>query len=65
MSIKRFIDDGPFTASFTEESPARTGVWLGWQVVRSYMKQHPEVKLTDLMDNKDFQGMLNQSGYQP
>lgn len=65
MSIKRFIDDGPFTASFTEESPARTGVWLGWQVVRSYMKQHPEVKLTDLMDNKDFQGILNQSEYQP
>jgi hypothetical protein len=65
MTIKRYIDDGPFTSSFTNESPARTGVWIGWQIVRSYMKQHPETKLADLMNNPDFQGILNQSGYQP
>ena len=65
MSIKRFIDDGPYTASFGDQSPARTGIWLGWQIVRSYMKQHPQVKLADLLTNKDFQIILNQSGYQP
>ncbi len=65
MSIKRFMDDGPYTASFSEESPARTGVWLGWQIVRSYMKEHSETKLSDLMNNNDFQSILNQSGYQP
>jgi len=65
MTIKRYMDDGPFSAPFTNESPARTGVWLGWQIVRSYMKQHPETKLADLMNNQDFQGILNQSGYQP
>ena len=65
MSIKRFIDDGPYTATFSEESPARTGVWLGWQIVRSYMKKHKELKLADLMNNTDYQLILNQSGYQP
>ena len=65
MSIKRFIDDGPYTASFTEKSPARIGIWIGWQIVRSYMAKHPEIKLPDLMNNTDFQGILNQSGYQP
>lgn len=65
MSIKRFIDDAPYTASFSEESPGRTGAWLGWQIVRAYMKAHPEKKLPDLMNNQDFQGILNQSGYQP
>ena len=65
MSIKRYIDDGPFTSSFSDESPARTGVWIGWQIVRSYMKQRPEIKLADLLDNSDFQSILNQSGYQP
>jgi len=65
MSIKRFMDDGPYTSSFSEESPARTGVWLGWQIVRSYMKQNKEVKLADLLANNDFQLILNQSGYQP
>lgn len=65
MSIKRFIDDGPYTASFSDQSPARTGSWLGWQIVRSYMKQNKQVKLADLMSNPDFQAILNQSGYQP
>jgi gliding motility-associated lipoprotein GldB len=65
MTVKRYMDDGPFTASFTNESPGRTGVWIGWQIVRSFMKQHPEVVLADLMNNHDFQAILNQSGYQP
>jgi hypothetical protein len=65
MSIKRFIDDGPYTSAFGEQSPSRTGVWIGWQIVQSYMKQHPEVKLADLLANQDFQMILNQSNYQP
>lgn len=65
MNIKRFIDDAPYTASFSEESPGRTGVWLGWQIVRSYMKQNKDVKLADLMNNSNYQSILNQSGYQP
>ncbi len=65
MGIKRFIDDGPYTSAFSEESPARAGVWMGWQIVRSFMRQHPDVKLGDLLNNQDFQGILNQSGYQP
>lgn len=65
MSVKRYIDDGPFTSTFSEASPARTGVWLGWQIIRSYMKTNPDVKLADLLGNTDFQGILNQSGYQP
>ena len=65
MSVKRFIDDGPYTSAFTDQSPARTGAWLGWQIVRSYMKQNKDVKLADLMNNTDFQGILNNSEYQP
>lgn len=65
MGIKRLMDDGPYTSAFGEESPARAGMWLGWQIVRSYMKQNKEVKLSDLMNNNDFQSILSQSGYQP
>jgi hypothetical protein len=65
MSIKRFTDDGPNTSAFGDQSPSRAGVWIGWQIVRSYMKQHPEVKLADLLANQDFQMILNQSNYQP
>ena len=65
MNIKRFTDDGPYTSAFGEQSPSRTGIWLGWQIVRSYMKQHREVNLAGLIANQDFQMILNQSSYQP
>lgn len=65
MNVKHFMDDGPYTSAFSDESPARTGAYLGWQIVRSYMKQNKEIKLVDLMNNADFQSVLNQSGYQP
>ena len=65
MDIKRYVDDGPYTSSFTPESPGRVGVWLGWQIVRSYMKKNPEVALKQLMENQDYLQVLNESGYQP
>jgi hypothetical protein len=65
MSIKRYMDDGPYTASFGMESPGRIGIWMGWQIVRSYMKEHPEVKLSELLMSMDYQSILNQSGYRP
>ncbi|MDX9881959.1 MAG: hypothetical protein RBS73_07815 [Prolixibacteraceae bacterium] len=65
MDVKRYIDDGPFTNSFTNESPGRTGVWLGWQIVRAYMKKNPEVGLPQLMQDQNHQEIFRKSGYQP
>ncbi len=65
MDIKRYVDDGPYTSSFTTESPGRVGAWLGWQIVRSYMMKNPEMSLKQLMETQDYLQILNESGYQP
>ena len=65
MDIIRYINDGPSTSSFPRQSPARTGIWLGWQIVRQYMKKHPETTLKELMLNTDYQQILNNSEYFP
>ncbi len=65
MDVKRYIDDAPYTSSFTADSPGRTGVWLGWQIVRSYMKNNPEVSLPELLNDNNYQEILVKSGYQP
>jgi len=65
MDIIRYINDAPYTNGFPLESPGRTGIWIGWQIVREYMKKHPEVTLPQLMQNSDYQGILNASGYFP
>ncbi|WP_347840050.1 hypothetical protein [uncultured Draconibacterium sp.] len=65
MNIIRYINPAPTTSGFPLDSPGRTGVWIGWQIVRQYMKKHPEVTLPELMANYDFQQILNDSGYNP
>ena len=65
MDILRFINDSPNTTGFPVESPGRSGVWIGWQIVRQYMKKHKEISLTELMNDTDYQQILNSSGYFP
>lgn len=64
MEIKSFVSDGPFTKAFSQNSPPKAGIWLGWQIVRSYMENN-KVQLADLMKNNDYQKILNQSKYKP
>ena len=64
--IKRFTDDGPFTAGFNRDfCPARTGCWLGWQIVRTYMKRNPNVTVPQLMAEKSADKIFARSGYKP
>jgi len=65
MDILRFINDGPYTTGFPTESPGKSGVWIGWQIVRQYMKKHREITVAELMKNTDYQQILNDSGYYP
>lgn len=65
MNIVRFINPAPFTSCFTTESPGRTGIWIGWQIVRNYMKKNPGVSLSGLLADNDYQKILNESGYSP
>ncbi len=65
MDIVRYTNPAPTTSGFPIESPGRTGVWIGWQIVRQYMKKHPEITLEQLMKNSDFQKILNDSKYFP
>ena len=65
MNIVRFIGPAPFTSTFTKDSPGRTGVWLGWQIVKKYMKKNPGITLQALMAENDYQKILNESEYTP
>jgi hypothetical protein len=63
--INKFIGDAPFTAAFGRNSAPRTGAWIGWQIVREYMRRHPEVSLQELLRDQDSRKILMQSRYRP
>jgi hypothetical protein len=65
LDLQKFIGDAPFTNTFSRKSPGRTGVWLGWQIVRSYMDNNPTVTIQELMNNNNAQELLSKSKYFP
>ena len=63
---KRFLDDAPFSKFYMEQdnlSPGKIGVWLGWQIVTSYMK-HNDVSLQELL-KMDEDKIFKKSKYKP
>ncbi len=65
--LQRFISVAPFTKFYLEldqQSPGRVGVWLGWQIVKSYMENN-DVLLNELMANNDAKNIFIKSKYKP
>jgi len=64
---KRFISVAPFSKFYSKldrQSPGRVGVWLGWQIVKSYMDNN-DVSLPELMSNDNALEILSKSKYKP
>lgn len=65
MHIRKLVNPAPFTGYFTQESPGRAVVWVGYQIIRNYMKHHREQELKDMMNENNYQKILQGSRYSP
>lgn len=65
LSLKKYMDDSPFTPNFSRKSPARACVWLGRQIVRSYMKKNSKITLEMLMADNNYQMIFSKAKYKP
>ena len=62
----RFINPAPFSMYYVEidnDSPGKIGMWIGWQIVRSYMKNN-DVSLQQLLQT-DAKEIFDNSKYKP
>jgi hypothetical protein len=62
---QRYLGDRPKTTEVGAECPGRIGQWVGWQIVKSYMKQHPEQTLPGLMNSGNADKIFKESKYKP
>ncbi len=62
--LRNLLDDAPKTNAFGEGSAPRTGAYIGWQIVRKYMKKSGAT-MSDLLADTDSRRILNQSGWRP
>jgi hypothetical protein len=64
--VLRYVNEGPNSTGMPGQSPGNIGSWLGMQIVKAYMKQHPETSLQQLLSlNIEPQLFLEQSKYKP
>jgi hypothetical protein len=64
-TTSQYLKEAPYTASLPVESPGRVGIWLGYQIIASYMKNHPETGMQELMNLTDYKELLKLSRYKP
>ena len=63
---KRFLESAPFSKFYTatdNSSPGKIGVWIGWQIVRSYMRKN-DVSLQQLLQT-NAEEIFKKSKYKP
>lgn len=65
LVIRKLTGEAPFTSYFTNESPGKAAVWIGFRIVESYMMKNPSIKLNDLMNHTDVQDILSKAKYSP
>jgi len=65
MVKKDYLGERPITVQVGEKCPGRIGQWVGWEMVKSYMKSHPDVSLPELMQLDNAQTFFKESHYNP
>ena len=61
---KKFLSERPNVYEIGEDCPGRIGVWVGWEIVKSYMANN-DVGIVELMDDTDHHKIFELSGYKP
>tara|TARA_B100001250_G_C19664822_1_gene728759 strand:- start:93 stop:1040 length:948 start_codon:yes stop_codon:yes gene_type:complete len=65
--IDRFITPAPFSKFYLEidnESPGKIGQWIGWQILRSFRKKNPSLKISDIL-NLSSEELFKKANYKP
>lgn len=63
--LQKYVNDGPTTNGFPQESPGNIGKFAGWMIVKSYLNKHKDVSIKTLMEEKDLMKVFQQSKYKP
>jgi hypothetical protein len=65
MVKKKYLGPRPFTAEIGPGCPGNIGGWLGWQIVKRYIKNNPNIQLPTLMGSTDMQNLFMEAKYKP
>jgi len=62
---QKIVMPSPSSEIVFNEAPGEIGNWIGWQIVKAYMKRNPDTTMEQLMNFSDPQKFLEQAKYKP
>jgi hypothetical protein len=65
MIKRKYIGPRPFTSEIGQGCPGNIGGWLGFEIIKRYMKNHPSITLAQLMEDKDLHALFMKAKYKP
>ena len=63
--IRKLVEPSPNAPALFQEAPGEIGNWVGWQIVKAYIKRHPNTSLDELLNFRDAQKFLEAAKYKP
>ena len=63
MVIAKYIQPAPYTTTLSEQSPGKTGAWIGWQIVKAYATKN-KTNIDEIIKT-DARTILKSAKYNP
>ena len=61
----KYLSERPKTFEISPNCPGRIGAWLGWKIIKSYMQNHPNITIQELLNNTNNKEIFFESLYKP
>ena len=63
--IIKLVSPSPSSPGMPPEAPGETGNYIGWQIVKQFMKRNPDTSFPQLLAIRDAQVILDKAQYKP
>ncbi len=64
LIIQKYLDEAPYTATISKDSPGRLGAWMGLQIIKEYAKNTGD-DLQSIFSQNNNQQILKTAKYNP
>lgn len=65
LKFNKYINPSPSSPGMPADAPGQTGNYIGYQIIKAYMKRHPQLTIPDLWAITDSQLLLNEARFKP
>lgn len=64
LTETKYLGEVPYNTFFGEEAPEKIGLWIGYRIVKEYVRRS-DIKLNQLLKEQDMRKILQLSEYNP